>query len=109
MSKNTNIKRFVWPFPKGNGLRGTNDKFLRIIIDYDKMIVYRQKPRGKDNWHQSDIEKFESLTQEQLINYFPKRKNKKQETKRETKQKSNKPKKQKKIKEDIYTYTSPNS
>ena len=24
------------------------------------MEVYRQKPRGKDNWHDSDIEKFES-------------------------------------------------
>ena len=93
--KNINIKRFVWPFPKGNGLRGTNDKFLRIIIDYDKMVVYRQKPRGKDNWHRSDIQKFNALTQKQLIDYFPKRRIKKKEQK----------KKKKKIVEDTSTPT----
>merc|ERR1712127_683541 len=70
--KNTKIKRFVWPFPKGNGIRGTNDKFLRIIIDYDKLEVYRHNT--KDNWHESDNVKFNSLTQEELINYFPKQK-----------------------------------
>lgn len=99
--KNTNIKRFVWPFPKGNGLRGTNDKFLRIIIDYDKMLVYRQKPRGKDNWHRSDIQKFNALTQKQLIDYFPKRK--KQKEKKEKEKKTQK--KQRKIKPDVSTPT----
>ena len=98
--KNTNIKikRFLWPFPKGKGLRGTNDKFLRIIIDYDKMEVYRQKPKGKDNWHESDKEKFNSLTQEELINYFPNPKKDKPKLKKD----KPKPKKDKpKIKEDI--------
>ena len=103
--KNTNIKRFVWPFPSGkNGLRGTNDKFLRIIIDYDKMEVYRQKPRGKDNWHKSDIEKFESLTQEELINFFPKRKTKKTQEKK-TQEKTKKIQEKRRIKVDESTPT----